>query len=216
MALLQVLQPRGRIEDLGPVCNVFISKYTAPAGEGGGGYLYGLVGLVTGAPARELAQLSERARMERVTRQYRDYFGSGAALRPALFLSKAWMHEPWTRGCYTGERVDDSNSGVGTICRPSHHGVRRRWRKRLLLVLLFVWRAGYVRPVQLAEPEGHEEGPQAGWAQRSAPPGVTFASTEMATRWIGYFEGALEAGERAAERAARALREAPAASAVAA
>jgi monoamine oxidase len=48
----------------------------------------------------------------------------------------------------------------------------------------------------------------AGQALRAPVGRIHFAGTETATRWMGYMDGALEAGERAAGEVLEALRSA--------
>ncbi|KXZ44717.1 hypothetical protein GPECTOR_63g43 [Gonium pectorale] len=142
-------RPRGLLEQLGPVSNLFPSSVGgAPA----------LIGLVVGTDARAFAALPEAERRRRVLAQYAAYFGDGAAERGCVrFMSKDWTGEAYSRGGYAALMPPGLATSAGAAFR---------------------------------QPEGT----------------VVFAGTELARRWAGYFEGAVESGYRAAYDAAELLR----------
>ncbi|EFJ48092.1 hypothetical protein VOLCADRAFT_60905 [Volvox carteri f. nagariensis] len=80
------------LEDLGPVANLFPSTVAgAPA----------LIGLITAASAATFASLREHERRAQVLRQYEHYFGTAAARTECTdFISKDWIREPYSRGCF--------------------------------------------------------------------------------------------------------------------
>lgn len=58
-----------------------------------------LLGFVTGARARRLAQVDPAARQAEVLGSFGRYFGP-AARRPAEYVEHDWTADEWTRGCY--------------------------------------------------------------------------------------------------------------------
>ncbi|KAG2486678.1 hypothetical protein HYH03_014608 [Edaphochlamys debaryana] len=171
--------PPARLEELGPVGNLFPSTVSGrPA----------LVGLVAGDAAVELAAAPEAERRRRVLAQYQAFFlggGSGGGSGGdeverwcVGWVSKDWMSEERSRGCYAA-----------------------------------LWPPGLATLASLSSalPAGGEAGAGEwldGVTAARAPVGgrVFWAGTELAREWAGYFEGALEAGHRAAAEVEAAVR----------
>ncbi|GLC46850.1 hypothetical protein PLESTB_001541100 [Pleodorina starrii] len=150
-------EQRHHLEELGPVANLFPSTVAgSPA----------LIGLVTAGSAVTFARLTEPERRAAVLQQYEQYFGTAAArLDCTDFISKDWMSEPYSQGCFAA-----------------------------------------LMPPGLATRGGASARHPIGSGSGSGGGSVFFAGTELAREWAGYFEGAVEAGERAAEEVAAALR----------
>lgn len=121
-----------------------------------------LVGFVVARDARELQDLSERRRDDRLRDALGSFFGEEAR-SPEHLLVQDWGREPWTRGCPVG----NAPPGLLTAAAPA-----------------------------LQDPVGR----------------VHWAGTETATEQVGFMEGALEAGDRAAAEVLDALRQKQAAS----
>jgi monoamine oxidase len=108
-----------------------------------------LIGFVTGAPARAVAELDPDARRHVVLE------AMGAAVAPEAASPRSyrdfnWLEEPWSRGGPVGLMGPGTLTGLGPVLR---------------------------------EPVGP----------------LRWAGTDTATEWNGYMEGAIQAGERAAE-----------------
>lgn len=134
--------------------------------------------------------------------------------RPREVIIKDWMQEqPWSRGCYVGVMPSGmlSSFGKGTCplplsvvdhhrhlpppggglphrraCVGVHPGSHRRRRCRQLYIAT-------IRCAALREPVGR----------------IHWAGTETAMEWIGYMEGALSSGIRAADEVVARLRTDP-------
>ncbi len=127
--------------------------------------------LVTGASAAAFAELPEPERRRVVLQQYERYFDSAAAqLECTDFISKDWMHEPYSRGCFAALMPPGLAACGGASAR---------------------------RPLCGCSSRGIGDG-NCGGGGDCGGGSVFFAGTEMAGEWAGYFEGAIEAGYRAA------------------
>ncbi|KAG2485318.1 hypothetical protein HYH03_015991 [Edaphochlamys debaryana] len=206
--------PPPRLEELGPVSNLFPGSVSGrPA----------LVGLVVGDAAAELAAAPEAERRRRVLAQYQAFFlgggGGGSAGGGAGggggsgghcsrraeggeggeverwcvgWVSKDWMSEERSRGCYAALMPPGLATLACLSSAPASLGST---------------------PASLSSalPAGGEAGAGEwldGVTAARAPVGgrVFWAGTELAREWAGYFEGALEAGHRAAEEVEAAVR----------
>ena len=112
-----------------------------------------LIGFVTGAPARAVAELEPDARRYVVLEAMAGALAPEAA-QPRSYRDFNWLEEPWSRGGPVGLMGPGTLTGLGPV---------------------------------LKEPVGP----------------VHWAGTDTATEWNGYMEGAVQAGERAADEIAR-------------
>jgi len=108
-----------------------------------------LMGFVEGRAARELAQVSEEQRKQKILACFATHFGQ-EALYPSHYLDKSWADDEWSRGCYVGNMAPGCWRDFGP---------------------------------HLRKPVGR----------------IHWAGTETATVWNGYIDGAIQAGERAAQ-----------------
>jgi len=158
-------------------------------GAAGGAPRYAIMGFVLANDCRRWATVSRETRRDAIAAQYAAMFGAAAAPPvPTAYHELDWSAEEFSAGCYVG------------VMPPQ---VRAGWLPRY----------DGIKPLDLPTPT-HAPPTHAAAAQfmthyfglmREPMGGVHFAGTETGYEWSGYIDGAIRAGDRAANEVIKAL-----------
>ncbi|KAG1653942.1 Amine oxidase [flavin-containing] [Nymphon striatum] len=165
-----------------------------------------IIGFISSDKARNLADLTPQERLGYIAESYAKASGLDEFRRPIHYEEKNWMNEQYSGGCYVGHfppgclttfgpslLQDEEKRGCrfkSAAATCDMGGKSPEFPTRSLSAALAKARklvveeaANIERMLLLRQPHGR----------------LYFAGTETATRWSGYMEGAVEAGERSAK-----------------